>query len=102
MMLGVEKPRGAVRNTLPEGRGRKGVWADYMWGTKIYIFKQFLTALNSVWQIFKAVTTSHQIGLLFKLSKYQDIIMFKRYYTYYSRKFRLLRVNKGLEKLRLL
>ena len=42
MMLGVEKPRGAVRNTLPEGRGRKGVWADYMWGTKIYIFKQFL------------------------------------------------------------
>ena len=86
MMLGVEKPRGAVRNTLPEGRGRKGVWADYMWGTKIYIFKQFLAALNSFWQIFKAVTTSHQIGLLFKLSKYQDIIMFKRYY---SRKFRL-------------
>ena len=76
MMLGVEKPRGAVRNTLPEGRGRKGVWADYMWGTKIYIFKQ----------IFKAVTTSHQIGLLLKLSKYQDIIMFK---LYYSRKFRL-------------
>ena len=74
MMLGVEKPRGAVRNTLPEGRGRKGVWADYMWGTKIYIFKQFLTALNSFWQIFKAVTTSRQIGLLLSCQNIKTLL----------------------------